>query len=48
MNGEIKYVTEEINRLVLLLRSCDSEEERQRHLDDINKNTAELERLTKK
>lgn len=44
MNGDVEYLFNERNRLIFLLRSAE-EQEREKHLDALQKTTDELKRL---
>lgn len=45
MENELDYLLDDSNRLILLLRSCDDVEKRQKYLDDLNRNIEEIRRL---
>ena len=45
MNGEKRYLQDEINRMELLLEGCLDEDEREKLLGSIKKNRKELERV---
>ena len=45
MNNEVEYINHEINRFVVLLRSEEDAEKRQKYLDEILRLNADYKRL---
>lgn len=45
MDGEIAYILNDCERLILLLRACRKAADREDHLDCLNRNIEELRRL---